>query len=207
MKILSITSLQVPEVKVIRNARFRDDRGYFTEVYRDDEILGNPELKLSSSTRFMQANESVSKGNVIRGLHFQVNPNLDKLVRLIEGHIIDVAVDVRPNSPTFGVASAYELIADTSAAFEDMVWVPFGFAHGLFILEPSRVQYVQTGYWNGAGEVSITPQDPALDWSHLPMNLRSSIRTLFQAPSMSDKDKAGISLAAWKQHDLASHLG
>ena len=206
MKILSVTSLQVPEVKVIRSARFRDDRGYFTEVYRDDEILGNPEFKLPPSTRFMQANESVSKGGVIRGLHFQVNPNLNKLVRLIEGHMIDVAVDVRPNSPTFGVASAYELTADTSAAFEDMVWVPFGFAHGLFILEPSRVQYVQTGYWNGTGEVSIMPQDSALDWSHLPQDMQSSIHALLQTASMSDKDKAGISLTTWKQYELASHL-
>lgn len=207
MKILSVTPLQVPEVKVIRNARFRDDRGYFTEVYRDDEILGNPELKLPSTTRFMQANESISKGNVIRGLHFQVNPNLDKLVRLIDGHIIDVAIDVRPNSPTFGVASAYELIADTSAAFEDMVWVPFGFAHGLFIVEPSRVQYVQTGYWNDAGEVSITPQDPALDWSHLPDDIQSNIHVILQTAAMSEKDKAGMSIAAWRQHDLASYLG
>lgn len=206
MKIQSISSLQVPEVKLIRNARFRDDRGYFTEVYRDDEILGNPELKLSPNTRFMQANESLSKGKVIRGLHFQVNPNLNKLVRLIEGHIIDVAVDVRPNSPTFGVASAYELIADTSAAFEDMVWVPFGFAHGLFILEPSRVQYVQTGYWNGAGEVSINPQDPSLNWSLLSKDMQESIQTLLQTASMSDKDKAGILLKTWKQYELASHL-
>jgi dTDP-4-dehydrorhamnose 3,5-epimerase len=175
-------------------------------VYRDDEILGNPELKLPLTARFMQANESISKGNVIRGLHFQVNPNLDKLVRLIEGHIIDVAIDVRPNSPTLGVASAYELIADTSATFEDMVWVPFGFAHGLFILEPSRVQYVQTGYWNGAGEVSITPQDPTLDWSYLSKDMQNSIHTLLQNASMSDKDKAGISLTTWKQYELASHL-
>lgn len=207
MKILSVTPLQVPDVKVIRNARFLDDRGYFTEVYRDDQIFGLPELKLPPTTRFMQANESVSKGKVIRGLHFQVNPNLNKLVRLIEGHIIDVAVDVRLNSPTFGVASAYELKASTSAAFEDMVWVPFGFAHGLFIVEPSRVQYVQTGYWNGAGEVSITPQDPALDWSHLPDDIQSNIHVILQTAAMSEKDKAGMSLATWKQHNLASHLG
>ncbi|MEI6326563.1 MAG: dTDP-4-dehydrorhamnose 3,5-epimerase family protein [Candidatus Roizmanbacteria bacterium] len=206
MKILSVTSLQVPDVKVFRNARFHDGRGYFTEVYRDDEILGNPELKLSPTTRFMQANESISKGKIIRGLHFQVNPNLSKLVRLIEGHIIDVAIDVRPNSATFGVASAYELIADTNAAFEDMVWIPFGFAHGLFILEPSRVQYVQTGYWNGAGEVSITPQDSTLNWTYLSKDMQNSIHTLLQTASMSDKDKAGISLTTWKQYELSSHL-
>ncbi len=204
MKIQSISSLQVPDVKVIRNARFVDDRGYFTEVYRDDAILGSPELELPPTTRFMQANESLSKSKVIRGLHTQVNPNLSKLVRLIDGHIIDVAVDIRPLSPTFGVASAVELIADSSSPHEDMVWVPFGFAHGLFILEPSRVQYFQTGYWNGSGEISIRPKAPDINWSQLSTDLEKKVRAMIQTASMSDKDMSGMSLADWKQHRFAS---
>lgn len=207
MKIISTTPLQAPDVKVIRNVRYQDDRGYFEEVFREDRILNHPDLLILQGTRFTQCNESSSIERVIRGLHIQVNPNLTKLVRLISGHIIDVAVDIRPSSPTFGVASAVELTADSTEPYEDMVWVPSGFAHGLFILQSSRVQYFQTGYWNGAGEVSINPKASDIDWSHLPPDLLAKVTTLLQTASMSDKDKAGISLAAWRQHDLASYLG
>ena len=109
MKILSIQSLAVPDVKVVRFARFRDDRGFFTETFRKSDWAASADLKKYENVNFVQANESNSKKNVCRGLHFQWNPFMGKLVRTIYGHMIDLVLDIRKGSATFGDIIAYDM--------------------------------------------------------------------------------------------------
>ena len=91
MKIISIKSLNIPDVKVIKFARFADDRGYFTESFRKSDLLNHPGMDSMGSFDFMQSNESYSKKGVIRGLHLQWNPYMGKLVRILSGHMVDLA--------------------------------------------------------------------------------------------------------------------
>ena len=203
MKIVSISPLSIPEVQVIRVARFHDERGYFTEIMRESDLVARPELACIAGKHFRQTNESLSSAGTIRGLHSQVNPNLDKYLRLLSGHIIDLALDIRQDSPTFGKICAYELKSDPQASYEDVLLIPFGFAHGIVVVTDSRVQYFQTGDWNGEGEVSISPHSPEIDWSGVDPSHRQVFQSLSINPKMSTKDKAGISLSQWTSHHLA----
>ena len=203
MKILSLTPLHIPDVKVVRVARFVDERGYFTEIIRESDLTSHPELSSIGGKHFQQANESVSSAGTIRGLHIQVNPNLDKYLRLISGHIIDLALDIRLNSPTYGQICTYELKSDPAATYEDMLLIPFGFAHGFAVIEDCRVQYFQTGVWNGDGEASISPHAPEIDWSGVHSAHRSLFESLSKNAKMSEKDKMGVTLSQWAIHRLA----
>ncbi len=128
MKILEIRSLAIPDVKIVRYARFRDDRGYFTETFRKSDLWGHADAACFQGVEFKQSNESYSRAGVVRGLHFQWNPHQGKMVRTIAGHIIDLALDIRKGSPSFGKIIAYELPASPAAAFADWIWLPPGFA-------------------------------------------------------------------------------
>ncbi len=206
MKILSITPLQLPEVKVIRVARFVDERGYFTEIMRESDLTSHPELSSIAGKHFCQTNESVSRAGTIRGLHIQVNPNLDKYLRLISGHIIDLALDIRQNSPTFGKICSFELKSDPDSDHEGMILIPFGFAHGIVAIENCRLQYFQTGNWNGDGEASISPISTEIDWSLVDPAHRAQFVSLSSNPKMSTKDRHGMSLNQWATHPLASSV-
>jgi dTDP-4-dehydrorhamnose 3,5-epimerase len=206
MKIISIQSLAISDVKVISFARFRDERGYFTEVIRENDLVGNAELPMLAQKRFAQSNESYSQYGTLRGLHLQVDPNLDKLVRVVQGRIIDFALDVRCGSPTFGKLVAYELKADRGLNYEEMVLVPFGFAHGFVCLEDSLVQYAQTGVWNGKGEVSFSFISPEIDQSLLSASIKDHITSIYPYLRMSPKDTAGINLTSWMTHPLMKQV-
>ena len=106
MKIIEIKSLAIPDVKVIRFARFADHRGYFTESFRRNDFNGLDFLK---GLEFLQSNESFSKKETVRGLHFQWDPAMGKLVRTLNGHMIDMVMDIRKGSPTFGKIIAQEM--------------------------------------------------------------------------------------------------
>jgi len=92
MKILDVKSLAIESVKVIRFARFCDERGYFTETFRKSDLLNNSQIDSMTNVEFVQANESLSKKGVIRGLHFQWNPYMGKLVRTIKGRMVDIVL-------------------------------------------------------------------------------------------------------------------
>ena len=109
MKILEVKSLAIPEVKVIRFARFPDNRGYFSETFKQSDVLKNPELAFLKPFDFVQTNESFSKKRVVKGLHFQWQPPLAKLLRTISGHMVDMILDIRKNSPTLGKIILYDL--------------------------------------------------------------------------------------------------
>jgi len=157
---LQIEPLDIPEVLVIKPRKHGDERGFFSEVYRAD-VLAERGLRQA----FVQDNHVFSaRRGVLRGLHFQVPPSAQgKLVRCTRGAILDVAVDIRVGSPTFGRHVSLEL----SAANWRQVWIPAGFAHAYVTLEPNcEVSYKTTSYYDPAAERGLAWDDPALgiDW-------------------------------------------
>ena len=154
---IQVEETAIPEVKIIRAARFHDERGFFTETYKESEHL---ELGIP---KFVQDNLSESSKGVIRGLHWQSSPyGQGKLVSCVKGSILDVAVDIRKESNTFGKYVAVELNSEEQIS----LWVPEGFAHGFQALEDhTRVHYKVTNYWNKDSENSINPLDGELSIS------------------------------------------
>ena len=135
---------------------YEDDRGYFLEWFREDILK-----TYGVDQKFVQDNESKSQKNVLRGLHFQNPPFAQgKLVRVVRGAVLDVSVDIRKNSETYGEWFSREL----SAKNKTMIWIPPGFAHGFLTLEDDTVfQYKCTGYYNKDSEESIRWNDPDLN--------------------------------------------
>lgn len=137
---------------------FGDERGYFLESYHKEAFSEN-----GIPFDFVQDNQSLSSAGVLRGLHFQREPHSQgKLVRVIMGKAIDVAVDLRPGSPTFGKHEKFLLDAKT----QNMVYIPTGFAHGFLALEQCLFTYKCTSFYNKASEGGIIWNDPDLgiDW-------------------------------------------
>ena len=166
-----IEPTHIPDVLLITPKVFRDSRGYFLESFNNKHLPFN----------FVQDNQSFSLKDTIRGLHYQVNKPQGKLVRAIKGRILDVAVDIRKDSPTFGKHVAVELSSDN---FKQL-YVPEGFAHGFSVLsEEAEVLYKTTDYWYKEHERSLNFNDPEL-------NIDWKIKGL---PILSDKDRDAVFL-------------
>ncbi len=150
------TPTEIPEVILVEATELTDNRGYFSEIYRESEFT-----KYGIGP-FVQQNVSVSKLGVIRGLHYQVEPmGVGKLVSCLHGCIYDVAVDIRKNSPTFGRYVHRTLFGARS------LWIPPGFAHGFCVLtEEASVMYRQTQYYSKEHDRGIRWIDPDIniDW-------------------------------------------
>jgi dTDP-4-dehydrorhamnose 3,5-epimerase len=160
---LVIEETNIPDVKLIIGKRFHDERGFFTETYKESDYL---ELGIPS---FVQDNLSESHKGVIRGLHWQASPfGQGKLVSCLQGSILDVAVDIRRSSPTFGLHVAIKLTENDSK----YLWVPEGFAHGFQALENhTKVHYKVTNIWNKEKEKSLNFQDKSIniEWMDIPV--------------------------------------
>ena len=157
---MHISDTALPGVKLIQPVRHGDARGYFSEVYREEAFV-----KHAIDTQFAQENQSLSAAvGVVRGLHFQIAPMAQaKLLRVVSGAILDVAVDIRRGSPTYGKHVAIVL----SATEGNQLFIPEGFAHGFCTLEPdSLVIYKVNRYWSPEHERGLLWNDPALgiDW-------------------------------------------
>ncbi len=199
MKILAVEQLEIPEIRVIRFARFRDQRGYFTEHFRKGDLQANPLTSFMRGIEFVQTNESFSKTSTVRGLHFQWNPYMGKLVRTVQGHMVDLVLDIRIGSPNFGRAIAYDMPSGRSEDFNEWIWVPPGFAHGNVFLEDTTIEYFCTGEYSPGHEAGISPLAEDIDWSLCPRDLRETFREIASStPLMSDKDRDGLSVSAWE---------
>jgi len=150
---------EIRDLLVFEPKVFEDSRGYFFEAYNEQTFS-----EAGASMRFVQDNQSKSSYGVIRGLHYQLNPHAQtKLVRVLEGRILDVAVDIRKGSPTYGKHFAIELSADN----KKQLLVPRGFAHGFSVLsETAIVMYKCDGLYHKESEGGIIYNDPELniDW-------------------------------------------
>jgi dTDP-4-dehydrorhamnose 3,5-epimerase len=199
MKILSVQALGIPEVKVIRFARFCDHRGYFTEHFRQSDFEQHPETEFLRGVRFLQANESYSRAGTVRGLHFQWNPYMGKLVRTLRGRLIDLALDIRKGSPTCGKIVAYDIPSRLDMAHADWIWLPPGFAHGTLFTEETQIEYFCSGEWSPSCETGISPLAQDLDWSLCDPALRDLFRSVVHGGGclITDKDRDGLSMKGW----------
>ena len=171
---MKILPAKIPDVLIIEPQVFQDDRGFFFESYNHKAFSE----KTGITANFVQDNHSFSKQNVLRGLHYQISQPQGKLVRAIAGIILDVAVDIRKNSPSFGESVSCILSADNKR----QLWVPVGFAHGFVVLsETAEVLYKTTDYYAPQHERCILWNDPdlAIDWS------------VTNPPIVSAKDRVG----------------
>jgi len=175
---ISIESRHLGDVVVIVPEVFQDSRGFFSETFRADQFK-----ELNLPTEYVQDNHSQSIKGVVRGLHFQWDPPMGKLMRVSSGSAFLVAVDIRKGSPTLGKWVGIE----ASAANRRAVWAPPGFARGFCALsDVAEIQYKCTGIYNGKAESGIRWDDPAIgiDW---PLN----------NVIVSDKDRNARTLAEW----------
>jgi len=206
VKILSVDSLAIPDVKVVRFARFADHRGYFTEHFRQSDFDGE-QLPFMNGVRFQQANESYSRPGVVRGLHFQWNPYMGKLVRTVRGHMVDIVLDIRKGSPTEGKIIAYDMPNRGDEDHGEWIWVPPGFAHGNFFLAETVIEYFCSGEYSPGCEAGISPLAPDLDWSLCDPTLRAHFDRI--APTtelMTDKDRNGFTLAGWMADERSDNF-
>ncbi len=196
MKITQIKSLVNPAIKVVRFARFTDLRGYFTESFRKSDF--STQLEFMKGVDFFQFNESFSRPNVVRGLHFQWNPFMGKLVRTVQGRMVDLFLDIRKGSPSYGKVAAYDMQSSSDKDFAEWIWIPPGFAHGNYFTQESTIEYVCSGEYSQGCEAGISPLSADIDWSLCDPTLKTEFDTIVAStPIITDKDKNGLSLAAW----------
>jgi dTDP-4-dehydrorhamnose 3,5-epimerase len=172
--VMKITRGSLAGVQVLEPRVFSDERGFFLEVFNQRVMR-----EIGIEEEFVQDNHSFSKRNVLRGMHYQVQRAQGKLVRVVTGAILDVVVDLRRSSPTFGGWEAVVLSEEN----HKMIWVPTGFAHGFRVLsDGANVLYKTTDFYFPNFEKTIAWNDPDLkiDWQ------------LQEAPIVSAKDKQGI---------------
>ena len=175
---LKATATAIPDVLIIEPKVFGDQRGFFFESYNQEAFNQVTGLKAN----FVQDNHSRSARGVLRGLHYQIQQPQGKLVRVVSGEVLDVAVDIRRSSPTFGKAVTVLLSGENHR----QLWVPPGFAHGFVVLtETADFLYKTTDYYAPAFERCILWNDPALgiDWQ------------LPEHPKLSAKDAVGLLLS------------
>ena len=175
---MNIIPTEIPDVLIIEPTVYGDSRGFFFEAFNAREFAKHTGVTVD----FVQDNHSRSVKGVLRGLHYQVENTQCKLVRVVQGEIRDIAVDVRKSSPTFGKWVAVHLSADNHR----QLWIPPGFAHGFSVVsESAEFLYKTTDYYNPGADRCIRWDDAelAIDWQ------------LAGPPVLSDKDKVGVPLS------------
>jgi len=184
---IRIESRHLGDLAVLASEVFEDERGFFMEVFRADQYkaLGLP-------TEFVQDNHSRSKQGVVRGLHFQWDPPMGKLMRVTYGSAFLVAVDIRKGSPTLGRWFGVEV----SAKDKKQVWAPAGFARGFCAVSDfAEVQYKCTGIYNPKGESGIRWNDPKI-----------GIQWPVKEPELSGKDRQAQTLDEWLASPASNHF-
>ena len=187
---LSVRQTDIPEVLIVEHETFQDERGFFMEVFRADHFAEHSGLGLPSS--FVQLNHSRSAKGVTRGLHFQWDPPMGKLMRVARGEAFIVAVDIRPGSPTLG--DHVSLVANDENHLA--LWAPACFARGFATLsEVADVEYLTTGSYGPDAESGIAWDDPeiGIDWP-------------VTDPILSGRDRHAQSLAEWLKQPQAQHF-
>jgi dTDP-4-dehydrorhamnose 3,5-epimerase len=155
---MQVLDTSLCDVKLVRPRRFGDERGWFAEFFNTATFT-----QLGLPTHFVQDNQSKSSKGVLRGLHYQLEKPQGKLVRVLQGHIWDVAVDLQRDSPTFGKVAGFHLKPEDEDGQPTMLWIPEGHAHGFLVLsDTAEVLYKTTNLYHPAGERCIRWDDPTL---------------------------------------------
>lgn len=181
---MQVIATTIPEVLILEPRIFGDARGFFLESFN----AGTFNTCTGLDVQFVQDNHSRSAKGVLRGLHYQMQQPQGKLVRVVQGEVFDVAVDMRQHSPTFGQWSGVHL----SAANHRQLWIPAGFAHGFVVLsDTADFLYKTTDYYAPQHEACLKWDDPTvgIEW---PLNT---------TPSLSTKDQQGLSWAEAPKFD------
>lgn len=175
---MKVIPTNIPDVVIFEPKVFGDDRGFFFESFNHAKF----EAGINKPVKFVQDNHSRSAKNVLRGLHYQIQQPQGKLVRVVQGAVFDVAVDIRKSSPTFGQHVAVELSAENKR----MLWIPEGFAHGFLVLtESAEFLYKTTDYWSPEFERCIA-------WNDADINIQWPLQG---EAVLSAKDQLGQPLA------------
>ena len=207
MKILDVKSLKIPDIKVIEFGKFSDNRGYFTEQFRKSDLMSHQDLPSLKNIEFVQANQSYSKEGVVRGMHLQWNPYMGKLVRTLFGNMVDLILDVRKESPSYGKMIAYDMPSSIEKDTEEWIWIPPGFAHGNLFPKPSMIEYLCSGEYSPGCEAGISPLAKDIDWSLCDSKLKKEFdKAISGTLIMTDKDKYGLSLKDWENHEGSSNF-
>jgi dTDP-4-dehydrorhamnose 3,5-epimerase len=175
---MKVTATHIPDVLIIEPKVFGDERGFFFESFNQKAF----QEAIGLDVEFVQDNHSKSAKNVLRGLHYQIKQAQGKLVRVVQGEVFDIAVDLRKSSQTF----KYWVGIHLSAENKKQLWIPKGFAHGFIVLsETAEFLYKTTDYYSPEHERSLLWNDPslAIDWP------------LEGEPKLAAKDAAGLALA------------
>lgn len=185
---MKLIATAIPDVVIIEPALFKDDRGWFMESFNQTRFNGELEkLGLPPARPFVQDNHSCSQAGVLRGLHYQLPPHPQgKLVRVVKGSALDVAVDIRRGSPTFGQWVSVELTASNHR----QLWIPEGFAHGFVALEDdTHFLYKTTDYYAKECERSIlwSDADIGIEWPTLQQDILLAPKD-GQAPRLVDAE-------------------
>lgn len=171
--------LAIPDLVLLTPKVFGDERGFFMETFRQSEFEQH-----CGNHSFVQDNHSKSAQGILRGLHYQYKQPQGKLVRVTQGEVFDVAVDMRKSSPTFGQWVSVHLSAEN----HQMLWIPPGFAHGFYVMsKEAEFQYKCTDYYAPGDEVTVCWDDPSLA---IPWPLVNQ-----QPPTLSGKDLHGLSVS------------
>jgi dTDP-4-dehydrorhamnose 3,5-epimerase len=153
---ITVTTTQIPDVLIIEPKISGDDRGWFFESFNENDFSN----AVGRQITFTQDNQSYSKKGVLRGLHYQIQQTQGKLVRICQGAVFDVAVDLRQSSTTYGQWVGVELSSEN----KKQLWIPEGFAHGFLVLsEGAEVLYKTTDYWHAESEQCIAWNDSTLN--------------------------------------------
>lgn len=178
---MKVTALSIPDVLLIEPKIYKDNRGFFFESFNQEDFKKETNL----SPTFVQENHSKSNKGVLRGLHYQLPPKAqDKLVRVVNGEIFDVVVDIRKGSSTFGKWIG-EILTDKN---KKQIWVPKGFAHGFFVVsESAEVIYKTTVEYAPKNERCIL-------WNDSELNINWSLNGI--KPILSSKDREGVLISS-----------
>ena len=155
---MQVFETKLQDVKLVQPTKHGDDRGWFAEIFNTDAFQ-----RAGLPSSFVQDNQSCSAHGVLRGLHYQLGQPQGKLVRVLHGHIWDVALDLRRDSPTFGQWAGFHLRPRTAAGELEMLWIPEGFAHGFLVLsDTAEILYKTTRGYSPTGERCVLWNDPTL---------------------------------------------